>query len=49
MLLDDDEAAVVGRVAQWRGAAHPHAACLGGRNLVADTLGGNLALELSKG
>ena len=40
------EAAPVGRVAERRCTAHPHALGLGGGDLVADALGGDLALEL---
>ena len=36
-------------VAEGQGAAHPHAARLGGGDLVADALAGDLALELREG
>ena len=44
--FDDGEAAFVGAVAKRRNTPHPHALGLGGRQLVADPLGGDLALEL---
>ncbi len=46
LLLDDPQAAPIGRVAEWRGAAHPHALGLGCGDLVPDPLGGDLAFEL---
>ena len=44
----DDELPVFDVVAERRQAAHPHALLLGGRDLVADALAGDLALELGK-
>jgi hypothetical protein len=49
MLLDHHQRAAMGFVAQGRDPAHPHALGLGGGNLVADPLGGDLALELGEG
>ena len=47
--LVDDQQAVVDVVTQGRDAAHPHPFALGGGNLVADALAGNLALKLGEG
>ena len=47
--LVDDELAVAHVVAERHGAAHPHALALGGGDLVADALAGDLALELGEG
>ena len=44
LLLNHDDLAVPGRISEWRYAADPQALALGGRNLVADTLGGHLTL-----
>src|SRR6476620_3938159 len=44
----DDELAVFDVVAERGLTAHPHALLLGGRDLVADALAGDLALELGK-
>jgi hypothetical protein len=48
-LLDDGEFAVLQLVAQGEGAAHPKSLALGGSDLAADPLGGDLPLELGKG
>jgi hypothetical protein len=48
-LLDDGELAVLQLIAKGEGATHPQPFALGGRNLVADALGGDLPLELGKG
>ena len=45
----DDQQAVLDVVAQRRDAAHPHPFALGGGDLVADALTGDLALELREG
>ena len=47
--LVDHQAALAGLVAQRHEAAHPHAFGLGGGDLVADALAGDLALELGEG
>ena len=47
-VLVDDELAVFDVVAERGLTAHPHALLLGGRDLVADALAGDLALELGK-
>src|SRR5258708_6781445 len=47
--LVHDELPVLHVVAKRRQAPHPHASLLGCGNLVADTLPGDLALELGKG
>src|SRR5689334_10101105 len=49
VLLDDSEAASVGTISNWRRTTHPHAARLGLCDLVADALGGDLALKLREG
>src|SRR5450432_1086842 len=40
--------AVLDSIRQWNRSAHPDAAFLGGRHLVANTLAGDLALELGE-
>ena len=47
--VDDDELAVANLVTERRHAAHPQSLLLRSRDLVADTLAGQLALELGKG
>ena len=49
LLLDDGELAVLQLIPEGEGTPHPQSFSLGGSNLVADTLGGNLPLELGKG
>jgi hypothetical protein len=44
----DGNLSVLGVVAERRHATDPKALALGGRNLVADALGGDLPLELGK-
>ncbi len=46
---NDDELAIAHRVAERRHAAHPHPLLLRCRDLVADALAGELALELGEG
>ena len=48
LLLNHDDLAVLGLISERDHAADPEALALGGRDLVADTLGGDLALELGK-
>jgi len=48
-LLIHHQLAVTEFISKGNGASHPNALFLGGRNLVADTLAGNLAFELSEG
>jgi len=48
-LLNDGELAVLQLIAEGEGATHPKPFALGGGNLVPDTLGGDLPLELGKG
>ena len=48
-VLVDGELAIVERVAERNHAADPQALALGGGDLVADALGGDLAFELSEG
>src|SRR5262249_19716858 len=48
-LLDDDRCAVLEVIAKGQGASHPNPLALGGGDLVADALRGDLALELGKG
>ena len=49
LLLDDDQLLVLAGIAQRHHAADPQALLLGGGDLVADALGGDLALELGEG
>jgi hypothetical protein len=46
--LIDRDLSVPGVIAEWCHAADPETFALGGRNLVPDPLGGDLALELGK-
>jgi len=48
-LLVDLQRAALGVVTERQIAAHPHALGLGGGDLVADALAGDLALELGEG
>ena len=43
------QSSVIGIVSQGHRPTHPHALLLGGRDLVADTLGRDLTFELGKG
>ena len=49
LLLHDDELLVLAGIAQRHHAADPQAPLLGGGDLVANALGGDLALELGEG
>ena len=49
LVRHDNKLTILQRIAKGEGAAHPNPLALGGGNLVADTLGGDLALELGKG
>jgi hypothetical protein len=49
LVLDDGELAVLQLIAEGEGASHPQSFTLGGSNLVPDTLGSDLPLELGKG
>jgi hypothetical protein len=49
LTLVGHQPSVLDVVAQRRHAAHPHALALAGRDLVADALAGDLALELGEG
>ena len=48
-MLNDDQLAVLDRVAERRHTAHPHPLLLRSGDLVADAFAGHLALELGKG
>ena len=48
MLLDNGKATAIGPITEWRRSAHPHAFGLRRGDLVADALGGDLALELGE-
>ena len=48
-VLVDGDLAILGVVAERHHAADPQSLALGGGDLVADTLGGDLPLELGKG
>src|SRR5204863_380735 len=48
LLRNDDDLAILGYVAEGGLAADPETLALGGGDLVADALGGDLALELGK-
>src|SRR5690606_1987547 len=47
--LVDAQLAILDVIAKWNIAAHPHALGLGGCDLVANALTGNLTLELCEG
>ena len=49
LVLDDGDLAVLHLVAKGQGTADPKSLALGGGDLVADALGGDLPLELGKG
>src|SRR3546814_129275 len=49
VVFDDSEAASIRTITERRCAAHPHAPLLRCGKLVADALGGHLALELGEG
>ena len=48
LLFNHDDLAVPGLISERRYAADPQPLALGGRDLVADALGGHLPLELGK-
>ena len=48
LLFNHDDLAVLGLVSERRHAADPKSLALGGRDLVADALGGHLSLELGE-
>ena len=49
LVLDNGELAIPELIAEGQGPTHPEPLALGRRNLVPDTLGCDLALELGKG